>query len=509
MSADATTLEASFRARYEAAQRFSETLEGPSLAERMANLPPLEFAPILAALSPLDRARLLYAWRFWARPKQVPPAGDWRIWLYLAGRGSGKSRTGAEWIRERLEQGARSIAIIGPTLRDIKRYMLGGRAGKRGNGSGLLDVMPRYGHEPGAIWHEVRGEVSFPAYPDAIAYVVTAEEPEFRGANLDTVWCDELAKWKYLEIIWHNMEMTLRVRGDVPPRIFVSTTPRPIKMLKELVADEDTVTVLGRTDENAANLDHRFIHRMAKKYGGTRLGRQETGGEILTDNPDALFSATILDATRVADQPRGLVRVAVAVDPAIATKRGNDDTGILVGGIDVHGHVFVWADLTGKHAPEEWGRLVIEAYAANAANAVVGERNRGGDLVAANVRAAARERWGHTSVQIVEVHATRGKELRAEPVAAMSEQGRIHLVGNLPELERELTEWNPRLGGASPNRLDALVWLVWDLAKLGDKSADGGAGFEGLAEANRLLEEAPAGRVSYAETFSTGSERSI
>ena len=488
---EAAELEKLFRERYAAAQRASEQLEGPSLAERFARLPAPERARILDSLSTLDRARLLYAWRWWARPKQLAPPGDWRIWLYLAGRGSGKSRTGAEWIRERLEQGAKSIALIGPTLRDIKRYMLGGRAGKRHNGSGLLDVMPAYGREPGAVWHEVRAEVSFPAYPDAIAYVVTAEEPEFRGANLDTVWCDELAKWAYLETIWHNMEMALRVRGDVPPRIFVSTTPRPLRMLKELVADEDAVVVLGRTDENAANLDHRFVARMAKKYGGTRLGRQETGGEILVDNPDALFSATILDATRVDAVPADLVRVVVAVDPAIATKKNNDATGILVAGIDRREHVYVWADLSGRFGPEEWGRRVVEAYVANRANAVVGERNRGGDLVAANVRAAARELLGHTNVKFVEVHATRGKELRAEPVSAMHEQGRVHVVGQLPELEQELTEWNPRLGGASPNRLDAFVWAVWELARL-DGASGAAPDVAGLAAANEELRRSAA-----------------
>lgn len=504
---DADQLEPLFRARYEEAQRVSATLEGPSLAERLAALSAPERGRILDGLSTLDRARLLYAWRFWSRPKQVAPPGDWRIWLYLAGRGSGKSRTGAEWIRERLEAGARSIALIGPTLRDIKRYMLGGRAGKRGNGSGLLDVMPAYGREPGAIWHEVRAEVSFPAYPDAVAYVVTAEEPEFRGANLDTVWCDELAKWKYLETIWHNMEMTLRVRGDVPPRIFVSTTPRPLRMLKELVADEDATTILGRTDENAANLDHRFVSRMAKKYAGTRLGRQETGGEILTDNPDALFSASILDATRVDAAPQDLVRIVVAVDPAIATKKNNDPTGVIVLGIDRRDHVYVWADLSGRHSPEEWGRKVVEAYVANRANAVVGERNRGGDLVAANVRAAARELLGHSSVKVVEVHATRGKELRAEPVSALHEQGRVHIVGHMPELEGELTEWNPRLGGASPNRLDAFVWGIWHLARLDDGKPDTRAGFDGIEGANAELATGSAGAP--AELGMTSYRRSL
>lgn len=484
---DGAELDAAFRVAYDRVRATSAAMGTASLAERFAALPRADRERILAGLSTVDRARLLYAWRFWARPKQIAPPGDWRIWLSLGGRGVGKSRTGSEWIRERLAAGARSIALIGPTLRDIERYMLGGRAGKKRNGSGLLDVFPP-GQRP--VWHQTKAEVTFPQYPDAVAYLVTAEEPEFRGANLDTVWCDELAKWKYLRIIWDNMEMALRVKGDIAPQIFVSTTPRPLRLLKELVLDPETVTTQATTAENATNLDPRYLARMARRYEGTRLGRQETGGEILTDNPDALFSSTQWEATRVHDIPSGLVEVAVAVDPAIATKDNNDPTAVVCGGIDRAGIVYVWAAVAERDPPDVWGERAVAMYELHRANVVVAERNRGGDLVAANVRAAYTRRRGYSgTLKCVDVHATRGKEIRAEPVSAMHEQGRVRLVGRLPDLERETTEWNPRLGGRSPNLLDALVWLVWYLARLEDRKPDRRDDMAGIAAVTQAVAE--------------------
>lgn len=500
-----------FEKRYqtaiEGARAFSRTLEGPSLAERFGRLPGSLRLEILQQFSTMDLARLRYDWQTWARPKQDPDLDDipHRVFFLLGGRGSGKTIAAANRIRRRVEQGARSIAIVGPTLREIERYQIKGEGGS----DGILTVFPPllrpeykphkalvFFHRPGC-----QGCGSPERCGGAIAYINSAEDPEFRGPNLDSVWCDEPAKWRYLNTIWSNIEFATRLKGDVPLEIIVSGTPLPLQLFRELIADEETVTVLMAQGENASNLDPGYLARMRRKYGGTRLGRQEMDGEILTDNPDALFQASILDATRVETCP-SLDAVAVAVDPAIATNPENDETGIIAGGRDAAGHIYILADVSSRSKPEKWGADVVAACTQWQSDTVVGERNRGGDLVAANVRAAKERKSGEVAakaLRIVEVLATRGKTIRAEPVSALSDRGMIHIVGRMPELEQELTEWNPRVGGVSPNRLDALVWLVWHLAGLGEKEkTDYRAGFTGLAAAASQLRSPAQGSTQQA-----------
>lgn len=498
--------DADFEKRYQAAmvraRDFSAELAGPSPAELVASYGAEDLRELLGTLGATELGRLLHCWHFWARPKQDPDlsAVAHRIWFLLGGRGSGKTLAGAHRVRRRVEAGARSIAIVGPTLRDIERYQIKGDGG----GDGILTVFPpklrpEYKpHKALVFFHrpECRGCSSPEDCGGAIAYINSAENPEFRGPNLDTCWADELAKWRYLTTIWSNIELATRLRGPLPLEIILTGTPLPLQLFRELIADEETVTVLMSQRENASNLDPAFLARMQRKYGGTRLGRQELEGEILSDNPDALFLASVLDASRRESAP-ALVEVAVSVDPAIATNPENDETGVIAGGIDTAGHIYILADATSRAKPEKWGADVIQTCEQHGCDVVVGERNRGGDLVAANVRAAKERKRGAVAakaLKIVEVHATRGKAIRAEPVSALHERGMIHLVGRFPELEAELTEWNPRIGGVSPNRLDALVWLVWYLAKLGDEEQpDYRAGFTGLAAAASALRAPAAG----------------
>lgn len=478
-----------------------------SLAERWARLPQAARAPMLAKLRPRDRAQLLYAWRWWARPAQIVDSRA-RITLMLAGRGFGKSKSGAQWIRERVDSGAaRAIGLIGATLQDIRNDVLGEGKDPSGYGpraEGLLNIFPPHQRPK---WEASKRRITF--YTGATATIFSAEEPEMRGPNLDTIWGDELAKWRYLEALWPNLEMTLRRVGAQPPAALFTTTPKKIRLLRELMADPTVRVLRGRTSDNATNLDPAWLAAMARKYGGTRLGRQELEGELLED-AGGMFSEIVIDRTRIESGvwPK-LARVVVAVDPAVSTSRDSDETGIIVEGLvdsgdstDDDPRIVVLEDLSGKHKPEEWSSIAVQAVdrwkpRTDGGVIVVAETNRGGDLVAANLRAR------RASLAIALVRASRGKETRAEPVAALYARERVAHVGRFVELEQELTEWDPAGGGPSPNRLDALVWGAYELAGLDDEDAVGDAGaFDGLVEANQ---DAPGAR--WATTSSDEGER--
>lgn len=478
--------EATFAARYEAAKAFSATLEGRSLADRLGDLPREEVEGILGAMTRQERAALLTAWRFWARPKQLVPDLPHFVMLWLAGRAFGKTRTAAERIRDRIYDGAKLGVLIGPTWREVLRYMVGGKKGPKRNGSGLLDVFPAHERKR-IVVKEQKGEIHF-EFCGAVIHLVSDEQPELRGGAYEIAWLDEICKWRHLRRLWDNLEFTMREQTERPPEILVTTTPKPMKFLKELVADPDTITIVGKLDENGANLAPQFVRRIVGKYAGTRLGRQERDGELLSDNEGALFHQGQIDATRVTAAP-ALERVVVAIDPAIATGEDNDDTGIVVLGIDRRGDLYVLDDASGRFGPEEWGAKAVELYDRWKADAFVGERNRGGDLVAANMRAAVRFAKGRqATAKIIEVHATRNKRVRAEPVSAMHEQGRLHFVGVHPAIEQEITEWDPAATSESPNRLDALVWGAYELAKLGEEEEpDRAAAFVGITEAAKEL----------------------
>ena len=483
--------------------------EPPSLAQRLARLGLGTADQLLDELGPAAYQRLLADWRFWGRPTQFAPEDpDWVIWLLLCGRGWGKTRTGAEWVRERIESGeGRSIALIGPTLGEVWKQMVYGTA----DAPGLVRVFDFLPHSQRPEVRRNDREIHF--HTGAVATIFTAEEPELRGPNLDTVWCDELAKWRYLVALWDNLEMTLRAPGASPPRIAITTTPRPLDLLRALLDDPDVRVTWGNTFANAGNLHGTFVRRMVRRYAGTRTGLQELFGTLLGDNPDALFHWQDIEDARTKGVP-ALRRIVVAVDPATTDGQGSDETGIVVVGVGFDDELYVLDDLTSvelntstaanvlevlrrprprgeetdlkKHTPEQWGDAILRAYRHYKADAVVIETNKIGQLAAANIRAALQRERGRGVIPIVEVNATRGKAVRADPVATLYRHHRVHHVQMLAALEREITEWNPRLGRRSPNRLDALCWGIWHLANLGD-DPDPLATCEGLVEANRVF----------------------
>jgi len=383
-----------------------------------------------------------YDWRFWARPHQLAPPGDWFVWLIRAGRGFGKTRTGAEWVLERVRQGYRNIALVGKTVADVRDTMV-----ELGDSS-LLKVAPpweRPEYEPSnrrLIWPN-----------GATATTYSGDKPDqLRGPQHDSAWVDELAKFQYPQDTWDNLLFGMRI--GPAPQVVVTTTPRPIPLIKKLVASPTTVDVRRPTWDNAANLSPVYIREVIEPYRGTRLGRQELEGEILDDNPAALWKRSVIEEFRVTQAP-DLVRIVVAIDPAATSKGTSDENGIIVAGLGVDGHGYTLADRSLRGTPLEWAREAIAAYHTHRADRVIGEQNNGGEMVETIIRTV------DANVSYTSVYASRGKATRAEPVAALYEQGRVHHVGAFPELEDEMCQWTP--GDSSPDRMDALVWAYTEL----------------------------------------------
>jgi phage terminase large subunit-like protein len=382
-------------------------------------------------------------WLGWRRPEQMPPAGDWRTWLILAGRGWGKTRTGAEWVIDRIEDGAERIALIGPTAADARDVMVEGE-------SGILAVCPP---DLAANYEPSKRRITFAS--GAIATTFSADEPDrLRGPQHDFAWADELAAWRYPEA-WDQLQFGLRLGTD--PRCIVTTTPRPTKEIRDLVAAETTVVTKGSTFDNADNLAPAFLERILAKYEGTRLGRQELYAEILDDVPGALWTRQMIEAavTGCTHPLPDAERMVVAVDPAITSGEDSDETGIVVAGRTGR-EAFVVADHTCRLSPDGWARKAVDAYHEHKADRIVAEANQGGDMVKTVLRTV------DPSVPVKLVHATRGKRVRAEPVAALYEQGRVFHAAVFAELEDQLVTWTPD-SPASPDRLDALVWALTDL----------------------------------------------
>lgn len=481
-----------FAAREEAIVAAGRGLVGPSLAEQLAQqlaLGSVEAQQWLESLSAIDSSRLLYEWDFWSRPKQRSPAGAWVVWLIMSGRGFGKNRTAAEWVRGRIERGeARSLALIGPDWKDVRRYIVGGNKGA--GGSGLLDVFPPWevtaaDGTPLIEFKETKAEIHFHKY-GAIAYLNTAEQKELRGANLDTIWADELCKWKYAEALWNNLEMTLRDPGAVAPQVVVTTTPTPMQLLKDLIMDPGTHVTHGETDENAGNVAQSWLERMERRYGGTRVGLQELKARILGNNPDALFHMPNIEANRVSDAP-SLVTVGVGVDPAVSEKRRSDEHGIVAAGVDVHGEAYVLADVSAKMSPEAWTAAAVDLALAVGADFFAVERNKVGDLAKHAIAMELKSRGMLGKFEIREVYSIDDKAARASLVSPQYEKGRVHHVGRaqLVALEAEITQWNPKTG-KSPNRLDGLVHVLIELMGLSivDLAEPAEEAFRGFREAN-------------------------
>lgn len=381
------------------------------------------FEAAVAALTVEEKARLLFSWRATARAGQVAPAGAWRTWLLLSGRGYGKTRAGAEWTREQVEEnGRRRLALVASTAADARDVMVEGE-------SGILAIsnpsfMPVY--EPS------KRRLTWPN--GAIATMYSADEPRrLRGPQHDAAWCDELASWRYAEA-WDMLLFGLRLGDD--PQVVVTTTPRPTRLIRDLLTKPTTVTTRGTTFDNRANLAEGFFEDIVAAYEGTTLGRQEIYGEVIEDLEGALWHRDTLEAGRLkyGDIP-DLARIVVAVDPAVTSEAGSDETGIIVAGIDdvpQRAQGYVLEDLSGRHTPQGWAERAVAAYHEHEADCIVAEVNQGGDLVKAMLRMV------DPSVPYKKVTATRGKWVRAEPVAALYQQGRIHHVGMLGPLEDQL-----------------------------------------------------------------------
>lgn len=406
----------------------------------------------LALLSDRELRDINYDWRLWAREdQQLPPAGEtWRTWLLMGGRGAGKTRAGAEWIRAvalglwpELAAPARRIALVAPTFDEARMVMIEGK-------SGLLAIHP---DDERPRFQPSRRQLTWPN--GAVAQIFSAEEPDgLRGPQFDAAWCDELAKWPRAEANWDMLAFALRL-GEAP-RAVVTTTPRAVPLLKRLLADPATAVTAARTADNAAFLAPAFLAEVQARYGGTRLGRQELDGELIDDDPDALFHREALEAQRLRHAPR-LTRIVVAVDPPAGDGRQSNACGIICAGLGEDGRCYVLDDVTVQGArPAQWARRVVALYHARCADRVVAEVNQGGAMVEAVLREI------DPDVSFRAVHATRGKQARAEPVAALYEQGRVSHVGGFPELEDEMCSVIGA-AGMSPDRLDALVWAVTDL----------------------------------------------
>ncbi len=426
---------------------------GASLGERLAMLSGADRRERLATLTDGDIAEFEHHWPVWARDPQLAPAGDWRVWLILAGRGFGKTRAGAEWVRARAEAGGRlRIALVGATMAEARAVMIEGE-------SGLLAIAPP-GRRP--LWEPSLRRLRWPG--GAQAFLYSAAEPEgLRGPQHHLAWADEIAKWPMGETAWDNLMMGMRLGNH--PRTVATTTPRAVPLVRRLTGQgkggpPPGVTITrGRSGDNAAHLPASYLDAMRENYGGTRLGRQELDGELIEDVAGALWSRALIERCRVEAAP-AMARVVVAIDPPASA--GGDACGIVVAalGIDGNGYVLADASIQGA-APEGWARAAAEAASRYGADRVVAEANNGGDMVASVLRAA------DTGLPVRLVHATRGKVARAEPISALYEAGRVFHVGAFPAMEDELAGLQAGGGyvgpGRSPDRADALVWALTEL----------------------------------------------
>lgn len=417
-----------------------------SVAERLASLPSEDRAKALALLTNAEAEALLYEWRgFLARTDQIEPEGDWEIWLALAGRGWGKTETGAQWVRERVEAGARSIALVAETQKDLEEVMV----------ARILSIYPP-DEAPKVKYKPVR--ITWPNGAVALGYNGT-EPNQLRGPEFDTAWVDELAKYRYARETWDMLQFAMRGTA-IEPRQIVTTTPRPTEIIKAMVAGKEgkVHVTRGKTSDNRANLAQSFVQRIVNRYAGTRLGRQELEAEILGDLPGALWSLANLDTYRLTQAPK-LGRIVVAVDPAVTNTENSDEHGIIVAGKADDKRGIVLEDASIQGSPMDWAKRAVSLYRSWNADCIVVEVNQGGDMVSHTIKTI------DPNVRIREVRASRGKHVRAEPVAALYEQGRVAHVGSFPALENQLTQMTTSgyQGDGSPDRVDALVWAFTEL----------------------------------------------
>jgi len=426
------------------------------LRNKLKSLPPAiqgeVIRSVISELSEEEAQLIQYEWSLFARDNQViPSSSDWVVWLILAGRGFGKTRSGAESIRMLQESGRYGrFALIAPTAADARDVMIEGE-------SGILATSPPWNRPE---YEPSKRRLTWPN--GAIATTYSGEDPEsLRGPQHDAGWLDEMCAWSYAQDTWDMYSFGLRL--GIRPLTVITTTPKPMQLLKDIMAEQGTYVTRGSTYDNKANLAPQFLAKIVKRYEGTRLGRQELNAEVLNDNPGALWNPSMVDPYRLPDKAVNeilakCVRVAVGVDPAVSNNENSAEHGIVVAGMDEDGNGYVFADRSLAGSPFQWGSAVVRAYKDFSADRIYPEVNNGGDLVESNIRNI------DPNVPITQVRATRGKAVRAEPIAALYEQGRIKHVGNFPELEHQLYNWNPLDPTAkSPDRLDSLVWVLTGL----------------------------------------------
>lgn len=465
-----------------------------SPAAILADLPKPQRIRFLRSMPPEAQEALQYYWAFWARPEQLPPTfnprtadGKWRTWLNRAGRGFGKTRGGAEWVRAEIESGRRrAIGLIGPTKEATRKVMVEGV-------SGILAICPP-SNRP--VYEPSNFRLVWPS--GAMAHTFTAEEPEkLRGPNLDGAWSDEICAWgggvdaagnvttgnnNQASHAYDMLQLCLRIpgpKGD-PPQEVITTTPKPMPLLRQIMANIYTVVTSGAIFDNAANLDAASLKYYVEKYQGSRLARQELYGEMLDAFEGAYWSPEVLDKNRLKatdgwklafssnagapfiqgpkdHQHIYFKRIVVAIDPAGTANRKSNETGMIVCALGMDDDGYILADRSGVYSPEGWASVALDLYETFRADRVVAEVNYGGDMVEATIRAANR------NIAVRKVVATRGKAVRAQPVSMLDDQGRIHHVGEFPRLEDQMVTWDPLGTGESPDRVDARVWGITDL----------------------------------------------
>lgn len=403
------------------------------------------------AINELIRRQLLadqYDWSKMARENQLLPEGDWRVWLILAGRGFGKTRTGAETVRSWVTQGGyRRIALVAETLGEARDVMIEGV-------SGILATSPP---QERPKFEASKRRLTWPN--GAVATFFSADNyDQLRGPQFDGAWVDELAKFRYPEEFWNQLMLGLRLGQN--PRCIVTTTPRPIKFLESLLKSPEVMITKGTTFENQQNLAPAYFKQILKQFEGTRLGAQELYAQLLTERQGALWRRSMIQYRLPPETEGGglnLKRIVIAIDPATTHHEESDETGIVVAGLAEDGTAYVLEDLSDRLSPHDWGQRVVAAYRRHRADRVVAEVNKGGDLVERIVRSI------DPTISYKAVRATRGKATRAEPIAALYEQNRVFHGRPLGRLEDQLCEYIPGVTAKSPDRLDAMVWALTDL----------------------------------------------
>jgi len=418
---------------------------------------PEEVDAFLGGLSDNALASLPWLFEFWALPHQLPPEGDWKTWVVMGGRGAGKTRAGSEWVRAQVEGAtpdapghARRVALVGETFDQARDVMVFGE-------SGILACSPP---DRRPQWEAGRRRLVWPN--GATAQLCSAHEPEaLRGPQFDAAWVDELAKWKKAEETWDMLQFALRL-GEHPQQM-VTTTPKNVAVLKRILGNASTVTTHAPTEANRAYLAESFLAEVEARYGGTRLGRQELEGVLLEDVEGALWTTAMLEGCRIEAAP-ALTRIVVSVDPSVTGGAASDECGIVVAGVVAEGAPSSWRavvleDASVRGGPTDWARAAIAAMARHGAERMVAEVNQGGDLIESVIRQI------DPLVPFRALRAGRGKGLRAEPVAALYEQGRVRHLRGLGALEDQMCRMT--VGGyrgkGSPDRLDALVWAIHEL----------------------------------------------